>query len=142
MKNGTLVLALVSLVMLGFAAGYGTHLLLTKKHVEQVARLATGGGFTERMIHLLDPTEAQENEILPILQEHEQLVDSLSENYRESRREAMDQLRKELLPLLNIEQKERLAEHFQRMKKRFRKHAPHHHKEPRKKRLRRLEEGE
>ena len=141
MKNGTLVLALVSLVLLGFAAGYGTHFLLTKKHVEQVARLATGGGFTERMLHLLDPSEIQEAEILPILEQHEKMVDSLSGNYRDYRRHAMDQLRKELVPLLTVEQKDRLAEHFQRMKKRFRKHAPHHHKEPRKKRLRRLEEG-
>jgi len=140
MKNGTLVLALVSLVILGFAAGYGTHFLLTKKHVEQVARLATGDGFTERMLFLLNPTDTQKEAILPILKRHEKEVDSLSTSYHAVRRSTMEELRTDLQPLLTSDQKARLAEHFQRMKKRFRKH-PHHPKEPRKKRLRRLEEG-
>ncbi|MEM1219350.1 MAG: hypothetical protein AAGH79_10575 [Bacteroidota bacterium] len=134
MKNGTLVLALVSLVMLGFAAGYGTHLLLTKKHIEQVARLATGGGFTARMIHLLEPTDAQEQKILPILAQHEKMVDSLSTSYHEVRRSAIDELRNDLELILTTEQKERLANHFKRVKKRFREHPVHRKKRMEKRR--------
>jgi hypothetical protein len=116
MKALKIILAITALIGIGFTAGFLTHRMATKKHVEKIRDFGRRDGFGPQLYSVLDVTEDQKAQIAPMVEKRGKEMQLLLQDFRKNRTALMDSLQQEIEPHLTAEQLEK----FQRFRKRMR----------------------
>lgn len=116
MQQWKIILAITSLIAIGFVGGFFTHRFITKKTITKVKELNAPPGFQEHLFHRIDATPEQTEQLHPIIFKYGQQIAEVGRESREKRRKIIDQMHEEIKPYLTEEQVHRLD----RFSRRFR----------------------
>ncbi len=111
MKTFKIVVALFSLVALGFVAGFYTNRYLVKQNISRVANMRYAKGFEESMYEKIHATDKQQTQIATSVEKYGEQIATVYQESRTKRRALMDSLRMEISPYLTQKQIEEL-DHF------------------------------
>lgn len=111
------ILALTGLLFIGFVAGFIVHRQMMLKEVKKVAEMQYAFGLTRNMAELIAAEDAQLEHIQPIITKYAQQIARNNREFREERKALLEAMEKELEPLLEKEQLEKLK----RFNRRFRR---------------------
>jgi len=92
MKNLKTVLTIVSLLVIGFTAGFYTNRALVKNHIKKVGEIGGGPRLQEHIYTAIAATEAQKEVLGPLIKNHGRELATLMRETRGSRKEIMDKL--------------------------------------------------
>ena len=124
MQQWKIILAISSLVAIGFLGGFFTHRLIMKKTITKVRELNAPPGFQRHLLERIDATPEQEDQLHPIIFKYGRQIAEVGKESREKRRKIINQMHEEIKPHLTEEQIQRL-DRFSRRFKRDRDHPPH-----------------
>ena len=110
MKIKSIIIIVVTLALGMVLGGLGSGYLRAKK-MKEVRSYASVEGFTYRFLKIIEPTEEQKKQIVPIIKKFSEENDKLRKEYRDDFRQLMKQFRDELHPLLTKEQIQKLEEY-------------------------------
>jgi hypothetical protein len=110
MKLKSLLIIIVTLI-LGILLGVLGSGYFRSKKMKQVRSYTSVEAFTSRFLKVLEPTEDQKQQIVPIIKKFSKENDKLRKKYRDDFRKLMKDFRDELYPLLTEEQIKRLEEY-------------------------------
>lgn len=117
MKKKTILL-LTATLLVGFALGFLSSVLLSRDRLHRYARTHTKQGFERRFTEMLQP-EGQEA-LGAVISDYAEQHAGLSKAHRKNRRELMKRFFEEAAPLLTPEQQQQLDAYKARLKKRAR----------------------
>lgn len=120
MQNVKTLLTIVSLLVIGFTAGFFTNRQLVKKHIQKVGEMGGGPRLQEHIYDAIGATEAQKEILTPIIKKHGQDLGVLMRETRSNRRQIMDQLFADIRAEITPEQQQKLTEFRKRYVKRRR----------------------
>lgn len=124
MRTLKIVAAVLSLIGIGFVAGFFTHRYVAVQELHRVAEMRFAPGFEEHLYHIIEAGPEQQQQLHPIVHRYAGLI---SENHIESRarRKALvDSMHQEIKPLLSEEQIEKLDQFSRRFRGRTKKIRP------------------
>lgn len=128
MKNTKVVLTVVGLLLLGFLGGFFTHRQITVQRVQAVREITQPRGFERHLLHFLEPTAAQREQLDPIIRQYAEKMGAQMRLHRQERQAIIEELHEEIRPLLTDEQIEKLDD----FSRRFRDRRERRHKQNRK----------
>ncbi len=128
-----IILLILSLLVVGFAAGFFTHRYLTRQRIERVAEMRVAPGFKRHFFHTIEADSAQRAQLAPIIDKYARRIAEIHRESRKERHKLVLAMRNEIEPLLTEAQLERM----QRIERRFRDKMPPPPGAPRRKRKRR-----
>lgn len=120
MKNVKTLLTIVSLLVIGFTAGFFTNRQLVKKHIQKVGEIGGGPRLQDHIYTAIEATDEQKEVLGPIIKEHGKELGTLMKETRSSRRQIIDQLFSAIQQEITPEQQQRLTEFRKRYIKRRR----------------------
>jgi len=109
MKIKSFIIIIITLVLGIILGGLGSGYLRAKK-MKDVRSYTSVEGFTYRFLKVLEPTEEQKEQIVPIIKKFSKENDKLRKDYRDDFRQLMKDFRDELYPLLTEQQIKKLEE--------------------------------
>ncbi len=109
MRTKSLIIILVTLALGIFIGILGSNFARAKR-IKEYRSYASNEGFTQRFLKVLEPTEEQKKQILPIIKEFSERNSELRKEYRNDFRKLLKEFNKELTPLLTKEQIEKLEQ--------------------------------
>ncbi|MCO6478188.1 MAG: hypothetical protein J5I94_16270 [Phaeodactylibacter sp.] len=118
MRNFKIIAAVLSLIGIGFVAGFFTHRYVAVREIHQVAEMRFAPGFEEHLYHIIEAGPEQQQQLHPIVQRYAGLI---AENHIESRarrKTLIDSMHQEIKPLLSAGQLQKLDD----FSRRFREH--------------------
>lgn len=130
MKNVKIILAVISLIGIGFVAGFYTHRYAAVKKVHKIREAVGPRGFERQLFKQLEVDQRQKEQLQPIVQSYGEKIGAIFRESRRARRSLVDSMHAEMKPILTEAQYEKL-ESFSR---RFR--GKNMLKKPKKRRLR------
>ncbi|HMO38817.1 MAG TPA: hypothetical protein PKC76_05465 [Saprospiraceae bacterium] len=104
MRSLKIVLVLVSLVSMGFVAGFHTNRYLVKQKISRVANMRYADGLKQSIFAKINASEEQRRQIAPAIEKYADKVALVYQESRLLRRSLMDSLRAEVKPFLHEEQ--------------------------------------
>lgn len=120
MKNVKTLLTIVSLLVIGFTAGFFTNRQLVKQHIQKVGEMGGGPRLQDHIFDAISATEEQKDILNPIIKEHGVELRSLMKETRSNRRQIMDQMFEEIRAEITPEQQQKLTDFRKRYVKRRR----------------------
>ena len=102
------VIVISATLILGFAIGFLTSSMITHQRMKKFRSYNSIESFKQRTIHILQPTEAQLKEILPLIDEYAKKLDQTRKDFGKEFFTLITDFHKDLKPLLTAEQIERL----------------------------------
>jgi len=129
MQTWKVALAMGGLVLIGFVAGFFTNRTLTKQKIERIAEWRYERGFERKLLHIVDATPEQVEEIGPIIEKYAKSNAEAHRNLRQQQRSNIESMLAEIKPYLTQEQLDRL----ERFGKRFKEEARRKKQEMRRK---------
>lgn len=120
MKNLKTVLTIVSLLVIGFTAGFYTNRALVKSHIKKVGEIGGGPRLQDHIYNAIGATDEQKEVLGPLIMNHGRELASLMKETRSSRKEIMDKLFTAIQAEINPEQQNQLGEFRKRYLKRRR----------------------
>ncbi len=137
MKTLKIVLFVISLLSVGFIAGFYTHRYVVAKKIEKVAELRFAMGFKKNLFEVIHADQEQRDEMGPVVDKYAQEIARVSRESRMRRKELVDSLYKELKPMMSEEQVTQMEEFSRRFRQKererrddFRKRRPPMEKSP------------
>jgi hypothetical protein len=108
-------LVLISVLLIGIIIGaLGSSLIRRNIWQDRLSRLRSPEGFSERLIHIIQPDTQQEEQIRQILLKHHEKMEQITEQSRSMIKAHADSLLIDLKPLLTADQLDRLKEMLHR----------------------------
>jgi hypothetical protein len=108
-------IVLIGVLLIGIVIGaLGSSLIRRSMWEERVARFRSPEGFSERLMHIIQPDPGQEKRIREILLKHHNKMERITEESRALIRKHADSLLIDLKPVLNPDQLDRLKEMLHR----------------------------
>ncbi|MFK8104077.1 MAG: hypothetical protein AB8G15_16205 [Saprospiraceae bacterium] len=126
MTNKSL-LAILGILVLGFAMGFLTAGYFTKKHVRHIHKIGTAKGFQEQFLRTVTLGTTQKEKLLPLLENYGTQFQEIHVNFKKQRATLIDDLQQELEKELNESQQESAKEFYKKLK-RPRRHKKKHKK--------------
>lgn len=114
MRNLKIIAAVLSLVGIGFVAGFFTHRYVAVQQIHRVAEMRFASGFEEHLYRVIEADAEQQSRLHPIVQRY---AGQIAENHiaaRNRRRILIDSMHKDITPLLSVEQIQRLDDFSRR----------------------------
>lgn len=114
MRNLKIIAAVLSLVGIGFVAGFFTHRYVAVQQIHRVAEMRFASGFEEHLYRVIEADAEQQSRLHPIVQRY---AGQIAENHiaaRTRRRILIDSMHKDITPLLSVEQIQRLDDFSRR----------------------------
>ena len=105
---------MIGLVAIGFVGGFFTHAQLTKKHLLQVAKERTLGGFEERLFRIVRASDEQQERLSKVVREYSESLHRIHAHAIQDRKQVFDSLRDAMKKELDEEQMKRLEEFIHR----------------------------
>ena len=102
------VIVIAATLILGFAIGFLTSSMITHQRMKKFRSYNSIESFKQRTIHILQPTEEQLKEILPLIDEYAKKLDQTRKDFGKEFFTLITDFHKDLKPLLTAEQIERL----------------------------------
>ena len=141
MKKRYQIIILVSVTLIiGFAIGFLVHGRMVSQRINTMKNYYNETGFGREIMRIIQPTEEQRAQIVPIFREYAQKNRDLIETYHEDQGELFKELKEEVDKYLTEEQIKRLDDHRNSRKPRF-EDAPPPGPDPRFKHRNRREGG-
>ena len=103
-----ITLVLTATLLIGFALGMLTSAQIRNAHIKKYQSFSSTDRFVYWTIHLIDPTPAQKEKILPVIRKFASENNELRQRYRDDFFSLMKDFKKELYPFLTPEQIRRL----------------------------------
>ncbi|MBU0559897.1 MAG: hypothetical protein KJ799_18165 [Bacteroidetes bacterium] len=103
MKTKATVIIIITLLV-GFALGFFTHVLLMENRLNDISGLRKRGGITRHFLNRLEVSDEKKDTIRTIIRQYEEKFKSHSESSRAEMKYLMDSLKSELQPFLTEEQ--------------------------------------
>lgn len=128
MQQWKIILAIFSLIGLGFAGGFFTHRYMAKKTIERVKELSVAPGFQHHLFRRIDATPEQREQLHPIVMKYGKEMAEVVRDSREERRKIMDKMHAEIKPYLTEEQIQELEQFAKRFRERKRRERVRDHK--------------
>lgn len=117
--NWKSIISIVSLILVGFIAGFFTNRYLAKQMIQDVANKRHPKAMEKRLYKVLELDEEQKIILEPIVKQHFEEAATVAKEHR-LKRDGMNRKFKEAIsPTLTASQKERLEIHQKRFKKTF-----------------------
>ena len=110
MKNLKIILAILGFVGIGFLIGFYTHRTLSLQRIEKVARMRSPEGFKEAFYQNIHATEAQRQQIEPILNRYGRAMGKSHREWRQDWHDLIDSMHEEIIPLLDDNQAMKLRD--------------------------------
>ena len=120
MKNLKTILTIVSLLLIGFTAGFFTNRELVKKHIQKVGEIGGGPRLHDHIFAAIEATDGQKEALGPIIKEHGQELSKLMRETRTERKEIMDKMFAAVGEEISPAQQEKLTSFRQKYLKRKR----------------------
>jgi Na+-translocating ferredoxin:NAD+ oxidoreductase RnfG subunit len=108
MKTFKITLLIISLVGIGFIAGFYTNRFLVKQKINRVANMRYADGLKQSLFEKISATEEQRKQISPAIEKYADKIATRYIDFRVERHDSMDSLRASIKPFLNEKQKEEL----------------------------------
>ncbi len=121
MKTRAILTVLISLLT-GFAIGFLTSSQITKMRTRDIHSMSSVEAFKARTFSVIEPTEKQKEQIMPIVEEYAVKSDSLRKNANKDFHVLMDEFHSHLEPFLTAEQMQRLHEFPKYVAKKYKHH--------------------
>ena len=124
MKTLKIIAAVLSLIGIGFVAGFFTHRYVAVQQIHRVAEMRFAPGFEEHLYHIVDADAKQQKQLHPIVHRYAGLI---AENHIESRakrKTLIDSMHQEIKPLLSAEQALKLDEFSRHFREQMKKRRP------------------
>ena len=118
MRTLKIVAAVLSLIGVGFMAGFFTHRYVTVQEIHRVAEMRFAPGFEEQLYHIIDADAAQQQQLHPIVHRYAGLIAESHIEFRAQRKTLVDSMHQEIKPLLSEAQIQKLD----RFSRRFKEH--------------------
>ncbi|NRB51530.1 MAG: hypothetical protein HRU41_27910 [Saprospiraceae bacterium] len=109
MKNLKTILTLVSLLVIGFTAGFFTNRELVKRHIQKVGEMGGGPRLHDYIYTAIEATDDQKAVLGPIIKEHGRELSKLMRETRTNRKEIMDKMFAAVGEEISAEQQEQLT---------------------------------
>ena len=119
------VLVMLSLVAIGFLAGFLTHRNLTSHKIQRVAALKSASGFEQQLMSEMNLKDVQQEQVGPIIAKYAERISQASQEARLLRRMMVDSMHTEIKPFLDpaqIEQLDRFSSRFRTFQKSYHIH--------------------
>lgn len=107
---------MLSLVAIGFLAGFLTHRNLASSKIKKVAALKSARGFEQQLMNRINLDESQKVQVEPIIQKYAEKISRASQEARQLRKTMVDSMHNEMKPFLNATQIEQLNHFSQRFR--------------------------
>lgn len=101
MKTFKIALVLISLVSIGFIAGFYTNRYLVKQKINRIANMRYADGLKQSIYEKIGATPEQREKLAPAIEKYADKVALVYQESRMIRREMMDSLRAEVKPILS-----------------------------------------
>lgn len=118
MRTFKIIAAVLSLVGIGFVAGFFTHRYVAVKQIHRVAEMRFASGFEGHLYHIIEASPEQQEQLHPIVHRYAGLISANHIESRARRRTLIDSMHQEIKPLLSAEQLRKLDD----FSRRFREH--------------------
>lgn len=102
------ILALIGSLLLGLIIGFIISTQITQSRINNMLRLGMEEGFRNRMVEVINPTEDQKAKLDPIIDKYAQQNAQLTSEMRIEMGNQMRSFYKEIAPIINEDQKDRL----------------------------------
>lgn len=102
------VIVISATLVLGFAIGFLTSSMITHQRMKKFRSYNSIESFKQRTIHILQPTEDQLKEIVPLIDEYAKKLDQTRKDFGKEFFALISDFHKELKPLLTEEQIDKL----------------------------------
>lgn len=109
MKNLKTILTIVSLLLIGFTAGFFTNRELVKRHIQKVGDMGGGPRLHDHIYTAIGATDEQKEVLGPIIKEHGKELSKLMRETRTERKEMMDKMFAAIGEEISPAQKEQLT---------------------------------
>lgn len=107
MKAKPLLIISVTLII-GFAIGFLTSSMISHQRMKRIRSFNSAESFKRRTIHLIEPTEEQKKEILPLIDEYGKKMNQIRKDFGKEFFSLMKDFHNDIKPFLTDEQIERL----------------------------------
>jgi hypothetical protein len=104
MKTFKISLAILSLVALGFIAGFYTNRVLVQQKINRVANMRNAKGLQESVYEKIQATPEQRKQIAPAVESYAARIATIYQESRAKRFALVDSLQAEIYPYLSEEQ--------------------------------------
>ncbi len=121
MQTWKVALAMGGLVLIGFVAGFFTNRTLTQQKIERIAEWRYERGFERKLLHIVDATPEQVEEIGPIIEKYAKSNAEAHRTLRQQQRTSIELMLAEIKPYLTSEQLDRLERFGKRFKEETRR---------------------
>lgn len=114
MRNLKIIAAVLSLVGIGFVAGFFTHRYVAVRQIHRVAEMRFASGFEDHLFRVIGASAEQQQQLHPIVHRY---AGQIAENHiaaRTRRRILIDSMHQDIKPLLSVEQIQRLDDFSRR----------------------------
>lgn len=120
MKNRYQIIGLLSITLVvGFVIGFLVHGRMVSQRINRMKNYYNETGFGREIMRIIEPTDEQREEIVPIFRDYAQKNRELMDSYHEDQNELFDELKAEVDIVLTEEQIQKLEEHRKARKLRF-----------------------
>lgn len=85
-------MTIVSLLLIGFTAGFFTNRELVKRHIQKVGEMGGGPRLHDHIFTAIGATDEQKEVLEPIIKEHGKELSKLMRSTRTDRKEIMDRM--------------------------------------------------
>ncbi len=106
--KGKAILVISSTLVIGFAIGFLTSSMITHQRMKKFRSFNSMESFKHRIIHIIQPTEEQLKEIIPLIDEYAEKMDRIRRDFGKEFFTLINEFHSELKPLLTEEQIESL----------------------------------
>lgn len=114
MKTKSIFIILATLII-GFIIGFLTNGQLTNNRIQRFVKQGSYDGFKSRLIHVIQPDDAQIMKIEPIIDDYAQRVHQTFTESRKGFKTLHEEMLEKLKPYLEPEQMTRLEEQLRRL---------------------------
>ncbi len=108
MKTFKIALVMVSLIGVGFVAGFYTNRYLVKQKINRLVNMRYADGLKQSIFEKINATPEQKEQLSPAIEKYADKVALIYQESRMLRREMMDSLRAQARPFLHSEQMKEL----------------------------------
>jgi hypothetical protein len=102
------ILIMLSLVAIGFLAGFLTHRNMVSHKIQRVAELKSASGFEQQLMGEMKLDGSQQEQVGPIITKYAEKISRASQEGRLLRRMMIDSMHAEIKPFLQPDQIEQL----------------------------------
>jgi uncharacterized membrane protein (DUF106 family) len=107
MKVKPVIIISITLII-GFAIGFLASSMISHQRMKRFRSFNSVESFKRRTIHLIEPTEEQNKEILPLIDEYAKKMNQIRKDFGKEFFTLMKEFHNEIIPFLTEEQIERL----------------------------------